>query len=162
MKLKAVLAIAFLSLQSLAFADGTEPLSDEVVKARSEAINKTLRCTVCQNQTIADSHAFLAEDMRALVEQRVRLGETDEEVRAYMRSKYGDFVLITPPVQLSTILLWTGPFLLLLAGSVWYFRNFRHSPPEAGSGDMEEDLSDADRQRLNDLLNTKVSEDKTS
>jgi len=73
-----------------------------------------LRCLVCQNQTIADSNAPLAQDLRSQVERQIAEGRSDDEIRHYMTARYGDFVLYKPPVQRNTVFLWAGPFLLLL------------------------------------------------
>lgn len=154
-----LLACLVLSVvQTAALANEPTSASEEEVKARAEAIQKTLRCVVCQNQSIADSNSFLAEDMREIVEQRVRLGETDGEVRAYMQDKYGDFVLMTPPFQLSTWLLWLSPFLLVLLGGVWFLKNARRGT--GLSSPAESELSTDERDRLDSLL--KSTSDKES
>lgn len=90
---------------------------------RTDAISKTLRCVVCQNQSIYDSDAPLAQDMRRLVRKRVEAGDSDAEVRQYLRERYGDYVLLTPPFQSNTWVLWLSPGLLLCAVGVWYFRS---------------------------------------
>ena len=90
---------------------------------RSDAISKTLRCVVCQNQSIYDSDAPLAQDMRRLVRKRVEAGDSNAEVRNYLRERYGDYVLLTPPFQSNTWVLWLSPGLLLCAFGVWYFRS---------------------------------------
>lgn len=101
----------------------TSPAMTEAqIIERTETISKGLRCVVCQNQSIADSESTLAEDMRSLVEKRVRIGETDDEVRTYMQDRYGDFILMKPPFKPYTVLLWFGPFLLLAGGGYWYWR----------------------------------------
>jgi cytochrome c-type biogenesis protein CcmH len=94
-----------------------EMLKDPKLEARAEAISKTLRCVVCQNETIDDSEAPLAHDMRLLVRERLVAGDTDAQARAYLVARYGDFVLLKPPVQANTILLWTAPFVLLVIGA---------------------------------------------
>ncbi len=113
------------------------------IDARTEAVSKTLRCVVCQNQSIYDSNAPLALDMRRLVRKRVEAGDTDEQVRAYLRYRYGDYVLMSPPLQLNTILLWGAPLVLILVGGIWFFVRGRGAvmPPE-------ETLSDTDRDRI--------------
>jgi cytochrome c-type biogenesis protein CcmH len=77
-----------------------------------------LRCLVCQNQSLADSHADLAIDLRNQVREQMKAGKTDDEIRAWLTQRYGDFVLYRPPVRSTTALLWVGPFLLLLVGLV--------------------------------------------
>ncbi len=160
MRLTALFALICLCLQPLAVADEQASLSETEIATRSEAIQKTLRCVVCQNQSIADSHSFLAEDMRNVVEKRVRLGESDDEVRAYMQAKYGDFVLMKPPVKLSTFLLWFGPLLLVLAGGVWYIFAIRKTDAELSPVDL--DLSEDERRKLDDLLKRSTEEETTS
>ena len=89
---------------------------DPVLEARMVHITSELRCLVCQNQTIADSHAGLAVDLRNQVLDLLRQGQTDQQILDYMTARYGDFVLYRPPVKGSTILLWFGPGLLLVLG----------------------------------------------
>ena len=102
-------------------ASAQEPtLSEEDVKERTARISKTLRCVVCQNQSIYDSNAPLAKDMRKLVEQRVRAGDTDDEVRAYLREPYGDFILLKPPMNSRTIWLWLTPLILIGLATLWF------------------------------------------
>lgn len=91
-------------------------LEDPALEARAEAISRTLRCMVCQNQSIEDSDAPLAQDLRRLVRERIVAGDSDEQVRAYMVERYGDFVLLQPPVKPTTLPLWIGPIIILVAG----------------------------------------------
>jgi cytochrome c-type biogenesis protein CcmH len=91
---------------------------DPVLEKRVMAISAELRCLVCQNQTIADSHAELAVDLRNQVREMLRKGQSQEEIVAYMTARYGDFVLYRPPLKESTAMLWFGPALLLLGGLV--------------------------------------------
>lgn len=123
-------------------------LSEAEIQLRTERISKTLRCVVCQNQSIYDSNAPLAADMRRLVEQRVRAGDNDDEVRDFLREPYGDFILMRPPVQTNTFLLWFSPVALVLGALLWFF--FR--PKVVNSGPGEIDISDSERHRLQDFL----------
>ena len=116
--------------------------SEEEIETRTDAISKTLRCVVCQNQSIYDSNAPLAEDMRRLVRKRVEAGDTDDETRAYLRERYGDYVLMTPPLQANTLLLWIGPFILFALGGGWFILRLRRG----GQGESLA-LSEADRAR---------------
>lgn len=156
------LRILFLTcalISAPALAQEQAPAADSVVTAeRTEAISKTLRCVVCQNQSIADSNATLAEDMRNLVKTRVLAGDSDDEVRAYMQERYGDFVLMEPPVKSSTLMLWFGPLLLILAGLTWFLLTVR-KPGAARSSDTgeDQDLSEDERARLKDLLSKDTS-----
>lgn len=93
-----------------------EMLKDPVLEARAREIGQELRCLVCRNQSIDDSDADLAHDLRVLVRQRLTAGDTDQQVTDYIVSRYGDFVLLKPPFKLDTWVLWLGPGLVLLAG----------------------------------------------
>ncbi len=105
---------------------GTD-LSEARIEARTAAIAKTLRCVVCQNQSIHDSSAPLAADMTRLVRERVRAGDTDAEARAYLQARYGDFVLMEPPFQLNTLFLWLGPLVILMLATGWYLLRTRRA-----------------------------------
>lgn len=141
--IRALILVAVLAAFGVAFAQVTNPPTDAEVEARTEAISKTLRCVVCQNQSIYDSNAPLAEDMRRLVTKRVEAGDSDDEVREYLRARYGDYVLMSPPFQLNTVLLWFGPLVLVLVGGVWFALRVRSGHP-AG----ETPLSNDDRARI--------------
>ncbi len=121
MTMRTVLAVAFFLLTSLlvtsAQAKEAAPLSDDpVVEARMMAISEELRCLVCQNETLAASRAELADDLRKEVRRLIREQKTDQEIKDYLVSRYGDFVLYRPPVKPTTWLLWFGPFVLLAFG----------------------------------------------
>lgn len=108
------LLLVFLCAAAPALAiDSGEPFEDPVLQARYDNLINQLRCMVCMNQSIADSNAELAENLRAQVRELLEQGRSDEEIIAYMTERYGDFVLYKPPVQANTWLLWGGPFLLL-------------------------------------------------
>lgn len=93
---------------------------DAALDARLKNLETQLRCLVCQNQTLAESNAPLAEDLRKEVRELAQSGKSDDEIRAYLVARYGDFVLYNPPVKPTTYLLWFGPFLLLAGGAmVW-------------------------------------------
>jgi cytochrome c-type biogenesis protein CcmH len=115
---EAVVAVcALLMLSFLASAKEALPAAaDPVLEARVMRIASELRCLVCQNQTIADSHADLAQDLRRQVREMLQRGDTDQQVTDYMTARYGDFVLYRPPVKATTALLWFGPGLLLVGG----------------------------------------------
>jgi len=105
-----------------AFAQTAAPSANPALDDRAREIAQSLRCVVCQNQSIDESDAPLAQDMRKLVRRRLEAGDSNEDVINYMRDKYGDFVLLKPPVQSNTFLLWALPFLLLLGGLFWFIR----------------------------------------
>lgn len=99
-------------------------LADPAQEARAQALEREIRCVVCQNEPIAQSTAEIAGDMRGLVRERIEQGDSDPEIRAFFRERYGDFVLLRPPVDERTYLLWGAPILLFLAGllAVWSTR----------------------------------------
>jgi cytochrome c-type biogenesis protein CcmH len=94
-----------------------EQLADPKLEARARAISQELRCVVCQNQTIDDSDATLAHDLRVIVRERLSTGDTDEQVKAYIVHRYGAYVLLKPPLEPATVLLWFGPLAVLVAGA---------------------------------------------
>ena len=118
MKLR--LAALFACLMLLTPAHAVEPgeaLADPALEARARDLSVDLRCLVCQNQSIDDSHAPLAKDLRLLVRERLAAGDSDEQVRTYLVQRYGDFVLLKPPLRIGTLLLWGAPLMVLLAGA---------------------------------------------
>jgi len=125
-----------------------ELLEDPELEARARALGRELRCVVCQNQSIDDSNADLAQDFRRIVRERVMAGETDAEIRRYMVDRYGEFVLLKPPITAGTIILWGGPFAVLLLGAGIAFTTMRRRRDAA----EPDDLSPEERQRLARLL----------
>jgi cytochrome c-type biogenesis protein CcmH len=111
----AAAAIATMPVAALA-ADAVPTEKDAVAASRVVKLSEKLRCLVCQNQSIADSSAELAQDLRRQIREQVAAGKTDDEIVAYMVARYGDFVLYEPPVKSSTALLWAGPALLVVVG----------------------------------------------
>ena len=126
-----------------------EVLPDPVQEQRAREVGRELRCLVCQNQSIDDSDADLARDLRLLVRERIRAGDSDEQVLRLMQQRYGDFVLLRPPVRPDTYLLWFGPLLLILLGAggvLLYFRRRRSGLA------VPAPLSEAERRQVDDLL----------
>jgi cytochrome c-type biogenesis protein CcmH len=117
--LRIVLALLLTLTTSLALA-GLEPLEfdDAAQRARYQALLHELRCTVCQNESLAESKAELARDMRLRIHQMLREGASDAEIKDFLVSRYGDFVLYRPPFQRNTWILWIGPGAILLAGGI--------------------------------------------
>lgn len=149
--------VAFLvAIASLGFVFAQEPDTAEV-DARTETISKTLRCVVCQNQSIHDSNAPLAEDMRALVRKRVEAGDSDADVREYLRERYGDYVLMQPPLQGNTLILWFGPLALVVMASGWFIWRGR----KTSATEPVEMMSDVDRERVRRALSGEDSETPT-
>ncbi|MBB3539729.1 MULTISPECIES: cytochrome c-type biogenesis protein [unclassified Rhizobium] len=118
--IRAILLVLAVLLSSVpAFAvNPDEVLADPKLEARARAISAELRCMVCQNQSIDDSNAELAKDLRLLVRERLTGGDTDEQVVNYIVSRYGEFVLLKPRFETKTILLWGAPILLVVAGGI--------------------------------------------
>ena len=122
---------------------------DPTIELRVRALAEELRCLVCQNQTIADSNADLAVDLRNQIRAKIKEGLSDAQIKQYMVDRYGDFVLYRPPVQSNTVLLWLGPFVLLVLGLAALFWQLARRRKAA----QALDLTAADSQRANDLLN---------
>jgi cytochrome c-type biogenesis protein CcmH len=123
-----------------------ETLADPALEERAREIGKELRCLVCQNQSIDDSEADLARDLRVLVRERLREGDSDRQVVDYVVSRYGDFVLLRPPLKPATYALWFGPALIVscaVVAMVFYYR--QRARPDAH---IEAPLSSADEERL--------------
>lgn len=125
----------FMFISSAVLAGEAKPLSeDPALEARLKAMSQELRCLVCQNTTLADSSAPLAEDLRKEIRTLMRQGKSDKEVVDYLVVRYGDFVRYRPPVNNSTALLWFGPFLLLIIGGFVLFRVLKK---HAGSDEIK-------------------------
>ncbi|WP_269932248.1 cytochrome c-type biogenesis protein [Aminobacter sp. HY435] len=121
----------------------SEMLADPKLEARARVLSEELRCMVCQNQSIDDSDAELAGDLRVLLRERLLAGDTDEQVMDYIVSRYGEFVLLKPQFNLRNSLLWGTPVLILLGGAVFVFasaRSRRRQPTEALSKDEQQAL----------------------
>ncbi len=148
--LLALLIIAFGLGPALA-VEPAEVLDDPVLEQRAREISKELRCLVCQNQSIDDSDAGLARDLRVLVRERLTAGDSDEETIGYIVDRYGDFVLLRPPVRPGTYALWFGPAALMVIagmGLVLFFRRRRVNAVEARPAP----LTQQERERLKALL----------
>jgi cytochrome c-type biogenesis protein CcmH len=113
---------------------------DPALEKRVRDLSSELRCLVCQNQTLADSNAPLAVDLRNQVREQLKGGKSERDVIDFLVARYGDFVLYRPPLQANTVLLWLGPFLLLAAGLallIWRLRRRRVPEPELSAADRE-------------------------
>jgi cytochrome c-type biogenesis protein CcmH len=146
---KLLLALALTPALAPAPAHAVRPdemLSDPGLEARAREVGSELRCLVCRNQSIDDSDAGLAHDLRVLVRERIAAGDSNDRVIAYIRSRYGDFVLLRPPLEIGTLLLWGGPVLILLLGGVALARFYR------GREENVPPLSDEERRRLAAVL----------
>lgn len=120
--MRAILMAALLAVSVSALADEAKPLADDpVIEQRMVNLATDLRCLVCQNESLAGSHAELAEDLRREIRAQMKSGKNDKEVIEYLTTRYGDFVLYRPPFKPVTYLLWLGPLLFLSIGlGVWY------------------------------------------
>lgn len=149
--LLAVLALAV--SQSAAAVEPNEMLKDPALEARARALSQTLRCMVCQNQSIEDSAAPLARDLRLIVREHIKAGESDQEIRDFLVARYGEFVLLSPRVSAHTIVLWAAPGLILLFGGVWFaIVFFRGNPPQPKKLSREEERKLAELARNPDDL----------
>ncbi|TXH32325.1 MAG: cytochrome c-type biogenesis protein CcmH [Rhodospirillaceae bacterium] len=118
--------MAVLTFGSASFAvRPDEMLSDPALEARAEAISRDIRCVVCQGESIEDSDADIAHELRVIVREQLKAGATDDQVQEYLVARYGDFVLLKPPFKAKTAFIWTGPFLLLLGGGIGICLYFR-------------------------------------
>jgi cytochrome c-type biogenesis protein CcmH len=134
-----------------AFAKEAAPaVADPAAEVRLMTLSSELRCLVCQNQTIADSNADLAVDLRNEIREKIQGGMSDAEIKDFMVARYGDFVLYRPPVKAITILLWTGPFLLLAVGGGILFFNLQRRRQSVA----EVELSRDDQALAESLLQT--------
>jgi cytochrome c-type biogenesis protein CcmH/NrfF len=153
-RLRLVLAACLLMLAqpALAALDPSEILDDPVLEQRARGLSAHLRCMVCQNQSIDDSNAELARDLRVLVRERLVAGDTDEEVMEYVVSRYGEFVLLRPLFNLRNVLLWGAPVLLLLGGGAFIVASAR-----GRSQTRSATLSEDEARRVRELLETRDS-----
>jgi cytochrome c-type biogenesis protein CcmH len=138
-RLAALFLFGFVSLAAAVQPD--EQLADPALEARAREISAGLRCLVCQNQSIDDSDAPLARDLRILVRQRLEAGDSDAMVKDFLVARYGDFVLLKPPFSTSTLLLWLTPLLVLGAGAAMAMRRSlrARAGPISGLSEAEEE-----------------------
>jgi cytochrome c-type biogenesis protein CcmH len=143
-----ILALLFVLLAGPAWAVlPHERLADPALEARARALSLELRCQVCQNQSIDDSNAPLAADLRKLVRERLSAGDSDAAVLDFVVRRYGDYVLLRPPMRADTLALWYGPFAILALGALGAFVYLRRRRPSAEAGT----LSEAEEKRVREL-----------
>lgn len=123
--MKLLLFLFTLLLVTPSLAATHDHLADPALEARAVALGTELRCVVCQAQSINDSEATMARDLRRLVRERIAAGDSDTAIRDYVRQRYGDFILLRPPVQQNTYLLWLFPALITVGGGWWVIRFIR-------------------------------------
>ncbi|GAB5471367.1 MAG: cytochrome c-type biogenesis protein CcmH [Rhodospirillales bacterium] len=128
--------------------DDRERLADPALEERARTLFKDVRCVVCQNQSIDDSEAQIARDLRVLIREQVSAGRQDGEILTFLTDRYGDYVLLEPPFRASTLLLWLAPLLVLLAGGSVIWMVFRRRPEAA----TQPPLSVEEEDRLEALL----------
>jgi cytochrome c-type biogenesis protein CcmH len=151
MKKKALAFCAALLLASPALAvQPDEILPDAKLEQRARGISADLRCLVCQNQSIDDSDASLAKDLRLLVRERLKAGDTDAQVKNFLVERYGNFILLKPPFEWDTLLLWLSPFAILGLGALAVLSARRKG--RGSSEDRPSPLSDDEQTRLKKLL----------
>jgi cytochrome c-type biogenesis protein CcmH len=145
-------AIATLLVLNVAFAQPAT--QDAALEARVKSLSSELRCLVCQNQTVADSDAPVARDMRDQVRAQLAAGKSEAEVKLYMTERFGDFVLYKPAFNASTLVLWVAPFIALFGGGFVLIRRLRNAQRERNATTIASSaqLSDADRERARKLL----------
>lgn len=137
-----ILLLSFLTVPALGQAD------EGAIEERLHKLSQELRCLQCQNQTLADSPAGLAEDLRREIRIQMRAGKSDEEIIVFLTQRYGDFILYRPRVTAATYLLWFGPFVLLLGGLIVLFRYIKQRRDSIS----EQPLTDDERRRAEELL----------
>lgn len=144
-----VLLIVLLAATPSWAVEPDEMLADPAQEARARAVGQELRCLVCQNQSIDDSNAPLARDLRILVRERIKAGDSNDQVMDFVVARYGDYVRLRPPMRPETYLLWFGPVLVLVAamGALFLALRHRRAGPRTAALDAEE------RARLDKILN---------
>jgi len=153
--MRLIIALLLALLPGLALAvQPDEMLKDPVLEARARNISSELRCLVCQNQSIDDSDAGLARDLRLMVRERLQAGDSDAQVQNFLVQRYGDFILLKPPFKAETLLLWLAPLLVLLgSGAALFAFARRRKPAESAAG-----LSAVEQARLSALLDERADQ----
>ena len=150
MKRLILLLLILASLPGFALGKEAQPASaDPALEERVMNLSRELRCLVCQNETLADSRADLAVDLRNQIREQMKAGKSDKEIVAYLTQRYGKFILYNPPIDPTTYLLWFGPFVLLIAGLFVLFRFLKQRRDLIN----DQPLSTDERERAEKLLN---------
>ncbi|KRB48937.1 MAG: cytochrome c-type biogenesis protein [Pseudomonadota bacterium] len=142
--MRRVLAILGAVLCLAAASDPADRLPDPAQEARARELFREVRCMVCQNESIDDSNAELAGDLRRLVRDEIKAGKTDEQVRAHLTGRYGEFVLLKPAFSWGNAVLWGAPFVVVILGLLLLFQSFRNRP-------ADEELTPEEAKRLDGL-----------
>jgi cytochrome c-type biogenesis protein CcmH len=151
-----LLALALLLAAPAWAVEPDEILDDPVLEARARALSQEIRCLVCQNEPIDSSNADLARDLRILVRERLVAGDSDDDVKAFLVARFGDYVLLDPPLKLTTYVLWFGPALILLLGGIGVFLFFSGARRTSSA---PVPLSAEERARLDRLLDAEAERD---
>ncbi len=146
-----LLLLTVIAIRPATAVEPSEVLDNPVLETRARDISKGLRCVVCQNQSIDDSDASLARDLRVLVRERLVSGDSDQEVIEYVVSRYGDFVLLKPPFKAATLVLWFGPLLMVVLALLALIAFFRRQQANIGPATAPA-LSNRDQRRIEALL----------
>lgn len=149
-----VVLVAFTTFARAVTPD--EVLPDRMLETRARALSQVLRCVVCQNQTIDDSNAPLARDLRVLVRERLMSGDTDEQALDFIVARYGDFVLLNPPMQLNTLALWLGPTLFVLIATIGFGQYVRRRSADRIT-QASAPLTASEEKRIDELLGERNS-----
>jgi cytochrome c-type biogenesis protein CcmH len=147
--------LAFTVLGTICFATAllaqvAQPLEDPAIEQRMKNLTQQLRCLVCQSETLSESNADFAKDLRREIREQMKAGKSDQEILSFLTQRYGDFVLYNPPVKGTTYLLWFGPFVLLLAGTAVLYRYLKQRRELI----KEKPLTAEERSRAEKLLQT--------
>jgi len=124
MKRLLIVFLLLVSTPALAVMNPAERLNNPAMEARAKDLTRTLRCVVCQNQSVDDSNAQIAQDLRITVRKQILDGKTDDQIRTYLRERYGDYILLDPPVEPRTWVLWFAPIVVLVAGMMLALATF--------------------------------------
>jgi cytochrome c-type biogenesis protein CcmH len=157
-KLSLVLAAFILAIASSVHADPQDPtrdkpLPDPAQEAQARAFMREIRCVVCQSQSIDESDAEIAAQLRNAIREQMAAGKSEDEIRDYLVARYGDFVLLKPPFKTETLLLWAGPFVLVAAGlGVVLLQRRRRTVAASGSELAPPELSESERARVRRML----------
>jgi cytochrome c-type biogenesis protein CcmH len=144
-----LLLVCITTVAFIARAQQAKPMSDDPeLDQRVMTLSQQLRCLVCQNETLADSQADLAADLRGEIREQMKAGKSDKEIIRFLTARYGDFVLYNPPIKPTTYLLWFGPFILLGGGLVALFRQLKQRRGLI----QERPLTDEERERASEIL----------
>jgi cytochrome c-type biogenesis protein CcmH len=151
------MAVGLIGCTTLAYAvTPDEVLQDPKLETRARTISQVLRCVVCQNQSIDDSNAPLAHDLRVLVRDRLASGDTDEQALDFIVSRYGNFVLLNPPIQWNTLALWVGPAFFVLIAAIGFGQYVRRRSADQ-IAQMQVSLTTGEHERVAELLNERNS-----